>query len=317
MNEYETKPVNPYAEKPRTSGGKPAKTSVMAVFSMVFGFLSLLFSFVAGLIGIILGVVSLIRINNSNGKLKGAPFAIIGIVASVCLSLFSLLFIAMLLPAVQQVREAARRVMSTNNVRQMTLAQLNYESSYQVFPGKAMSDVENGGGLSWRVHILPYMEQQVLYEKFKLDEPWDSPHNQALIQEMPEIYLSQGGLGSDSLSLGETLFLRPIGNGAWPDPSSTDFEPLKLNAITDGTSRTISIVEVDASHAAIWTKPDGDYHFDPSAPDEGLKNQRIGVTIVSLVDGSTIAIPNDTTPETFGGMMTISGGEDVQAGLGW
>ena len=250
-----------------------------------------------------------IKINNSNGRLKGAPFAIIGIIASVSLSMFSILFAAMLLPAVQQVREAARRTAAMNSIRQMELAQLNYETTYQVFPGKALSDVESGGGLSWRVHILPYIGRQDLYEQFKLDEPWDSPHNTALIPEIPEIYVSMGGKGGDSLQRGETLFLRPIGNGAWPDPADADYEPMTLDQFTDGMAITASVIEVDISHAAIWTKPDGDYYFDPTAPTQGIGGQRIGGTIVGYADGSTQFEPNDSGDAAFKSVFTVSGGD--------
>ena len=56
-------------------------------------------------------------------------------------------------------------------------------------PGPPITDKQGKPLLSWRVAILPYIEQQGLYQKFKLDEPWDSPHNQALLKEMPSTYV--------------------------------------------------------------------------------------------------------------------------------
>ena len=304
---------NPYAgnqAKPvmASKAAKP-KTSVMAVFSMVFGFLSIFLSCFAGLIGLILGIISLIKINGSNGKLGGTPFAIIGIVASIFWSMFSLILIGMLLPAVQQVREVARRTTSINNIRQINLAQLNYMDANARFPGEQIGSDAPGSGLSWRVHILPYLEEQALYDQFNLDEPWDSPHNKTLIDQMPEIYVSLGGQGGDLLGPGETLYLRPIGNGAWTDPNDPNFLPVDIGKIADGFAGTAAVVEVDVTHAAIWTKPDDDYYFDPNDPKQGLGQQRFSVTIVGFADGSVHSMPDDVPPEDYRAMFTLRGAE--------
>ena len=97
--------------------------------------------------------------------------------------------VALLLPAVQSAREAARRAQCVNNLKQIGLAMHNYQSANNAFPRPAITDKDGKPLLSWRVAILPYIEQQELYNKFKLDEPWDSPHNKALIKEMPPIYV--------------------------------------------------------------------------------------------------------------------------------
>ena len=60
-------------------------------------------------------------------------------------------------------------------------------------PKAAISDKDGRPGLSWRVAILPYLGQKSLYEKFKLDEPWDSPHNKPLLAEMPEVFAPAPG----------------------------------------------------------------------------------------------------------------------------
>ena len=76
-------------------------------------------------------------------------------------------------------------------------------SANNAFPGPAITDKDGKPLLSWRVAILPYIEQQGLYKKFKLDEPWDSPHNKALFKEMPPIYVcpsrADGRAGHDDL----------------------------------------------------------------------------------------------------------------------
>lgn len=293
----------------------PSQTSVLAIFSIIFGFLSLLFSCLAGIIGVTLGVISLIRINKSNGAMSGRGLAITGIIMSIVMSMFSGLLLGMLLPAIQQVRHAARRTTAITNVRQIVLAEHNYQSTHNKFSGTGLADDEPGAGLSWRVHILPYLEQQLLYDQFKLDEPWDSEHNKQLIPLMPTIYAAS--LGSKSYGLlgaGETTILRPVGNGAFPafdDPKRK--QPFGFDDISDAISNTILVIEADASEAVTWTDPAGDYQFDPVDPTRGYGESWLSGVFVGMVDGSVQAIQTGGTrvplnfPEQMQGMFTVAG----------
>ena len=85
--------------------------------------------------------------------------------------------LGMQLPAVQAARSAAKRATSTNNLKQLSLAMHNYANVHRYFPRQAIYSKDGKPLLSWRVALLPYLEQMPLYNKFKLDEPWDSPHN--------------------------------------------------------------------------------------------------------------------------------------------
>ena len=74
----------------------------------------------------------------------------------------------------------------------------NYQAVNQTFPPAASVDKQGKPLLSWRVAILPYLEQQELYNKFKLDEPWDSPrNNKELIQYMPNARCLMNGPGTE------------------------------------------------------------------------------------------------------------------------
>jgi hypothetical protein len=78
-------------------------------------------------------------------------------------------------------------VTSQNNVKQIALAFHNYESTFAFFP----QDVKDKNGkplLSWRVQILPYIEEDALWKQFKMDEPWDSDTNKKLIEKMPKVF---------------------------------------------------------------------------------------------------------------------------------
>ena len=95
-----------------------------------------------------------------------------------------------LVEAVRKVREAAARTQSSNNLKQIALAMHNYHGTYNRLPPQATYDKNGKPMLSWRVMILPFIEQQNLYNRFHLDEPWDSEHNKKLLARMPKIYAS-------------------------------------------------------------------------------------------------------------------------------
>jgi hypothetical protein len=73
------------------------------------------------------------------------------------------------------------------NLGQLALACL-MENDVRGHMARNIRDKSGQPLLSWRVAILPYLEEQSLYSQFKLDEPWDSPHNRPLLQKMPRIF---------------------------------------------------------------------------------------------------------------------------------
>jgi RNA polymerase sigma factor (sigma-70 family) len=81
----------------------------------------------------------------------------------------------------------AQRQQSQKNIRLIAIALINYHDAHNRFP----DDIKDKAGkslLSWRVEILPYLEQHELYKLFKRDEPWDSPHNFKLLSKMPVMF---------------------------------------------------------------------------------------------------------------------------------
>ena len=114
------------------------------------------------------------------------------------------ILVGLLLPAVQSARGAARRMTASNNLKQVMLGLHNYHDAYKRLPPSAITDDNGKPLLSWRVAVLPFVEEQALYEKFHLDEPWDSEHNLPLSKELPAAYdlpgipLPQGQNGAPS-----------------------------------------------------------------------------------------------------------------------
>ena len=139
--------------------------------------------------------------------------------------------------------EPANRSQSFNNIKQIMLAMHNFASQdkSQAFP-PAFIAKDGKPLLSWRVAMLPYLDQKNLYAKFHLDEPWDSEHNKALIATMPGTYRSP----MSKLTDGRTVYVVPRG-ATTAFPGSTGFKTdaaafvadpigVSFKQITDGTS---------------------------------------------------------------------------------
>jgi Protein of unknown function (DUF1559) len=135
---------------------------------------------------------------------------------------------------------------SKNNMKQIGLAMHNYESAMGEFPNN-IADKKGKLLLSWRVAILPYIEQDHIYKQFNLDEPWDSDTNKKLIEQMPKLYAP---IRAKPKEKGVTFYRGFTGAG-------TVFEAgkrVRITDLTDGTSNTIMVAEAD--EPCVWTKPD-------------------------------------------------------------
>lgn len=205
----------------------------------------------------------------------------------------------LLLPAIQAAREAARRMSSSNNLRQIALGLLNYESAYKKLPPRIGKSADGKPLLSWRVKILPFLEEQSLYNEFHLDEPWDSEHNIKLLERMPAVYANPRVVTLP----GHTVYLLPYGeNIGWPE------DAFRMAEITDGTSYTIAVVESGGEVAVPWTKPD-DLDID-AYPDGSWMPPGAGASVVML-DGSVRLLTPLIDPDTLRALFTKNGGESV------
>ena len=94
----------------------------------------------------------------------------------------------MVLPAILKMRQEAERAVSTNNLKQIALAMHNYHATYGHFPAAVVMGPDGKTPHSWRVEILPYLEQNQLFKAYKMDEPWDSPNNKKVLEKMPNVF---------------------------------------------------------------------------------------------------------------------------------
>ncbi len=211
--------------------------------------------------------------------------------------------VALLLPAVEAAREAARRSQATNNLRQIAVAMHNRHDVFRKFPARANFDADGKPLLSWRVHLLPYLDQQALYDQFRLDEPWDSEHNKKLAERVPQVYRNP----SSPSKPGHASFVVPTGKGTIFESK----EGTPISKITDGTSNTILVLEVNPDSEVIWTKPD-DFKHDPDQPLTGLGKAHPGGFNAAIADGGVRFISANVDPQTFLRLLMMNDGQPVE-----
>lgn len=235
---------------------------------------------------------------------KGAKFSIDGTEAraTVTLPLGDLPLSSAYTAMVAKTQSAAAGQRSANNLKQIALAMHNYHDTHNAFPPAAVCDKKGKPQLSWRVLILPYIEQEALYKEFKLDEPWDSDDNKKLIAKMPKVYAMPGkGKPGDT----DTYYRVFVGNGAGFDWLTG----AKIANLSDGTSNTLMCVT--AAEAVTWTKPD-ELEFDPEKDMSKLIGTVVnGKAQVALFDGSVRTLSKLPSKETLNALITAAGGEVI------
>jgi prepilin-type processing-associated H-X9-DG protein len=199
--------------------------------------------------------------------------------------------------------ERATRSQCVNNLKQITLAMHNYHDRHHTFPPAYTVDKAGKPLLSWRVLILPFIEQEALYKEFHLDEPWDSPHNKTLIDRMPPTYRCPASRGKRA-DVGKTTYLVPRGASTiFPGP-----EGVKIQQVTDGTSNTIIMVDAGDDRAVPWTKPE-DWEIGPSIDLKGIFGHHPEGTNFAFADGSVRFLKETISPELIRKLITCNGGE--------
>jgi hypothetical protein len=207
-----------------------------------------------------------------------------------------------LVETVQKVRRAATRIQTANSLKQIALAMHNYADTNNHLPPQAVYDKDGKPLLSWRVLILPYVEQDALYRAFHLDEPWDSEHNKKLLAQMPPLY----ALPNSPKGTTDTVLQGFYGKGAF-------FEGKKgrtFAEITDGLSNTLMIVE--AAKGVPWSKPE-DLPFDPDKPLPRLGGHFGKTFMAAFGDGSVRTLPTTIKPDVLKALITVNGGEVLPA----
>jgi prepilin-type processing-associated H-X9-DG protein len=234
--------------------------------------------------------------------------------------------VALLLPAVQAAREAARRTQSRNNLKQIGLSMHNYHDVNGHFPpaARANAALKPDKRLSWQVEMLPFVERDAIYKQIDFTKSWDDPANRKAVATPIEIFVnpSVGTQTSHDLPVTEYVGMAGLGVDGPHLPVTSPRAGVfaydrvtRIADITDGTSMTIMTSECNkdlgpwaaggrATIRSLTAKP----YFE--GPD-GLGGQHAGACMVGFADGSVRALSTNTDPKVLEAMMTIAGGERV------
>jgi hypothetical protein len=232
----------------------------------------------------------------------------LGIVFCIVVAVFAC---AIVLPcSCEGVRETTWHTQFYLNMMQVALAMHHYYQDHGELPPAVVRDKTGKPLYSWRVLLLPYLEQEALYKQFRLDEPWDSPHNKKLAMETPIPF----NIGDDGPGL--TCFQVLVGPGTAFERPGLKFK----GDFPDGTSDTILVVE--AKEPVPWSKPI-DLAYDPNGPLPKFGGRLATPTTrflhckfghrpcftACLADGSGVSIPSDTDEKIIRALITRNGGE--------
>jgi type II secretory pathway pseudopilin PulG len=242
---------------------------------------------------------------------------------------------AILLPAVQQAREAARRTESRNYLRQIGLAAFNYESSFRQFPPNGndprRQKLKPEERLGWQADILPFLEQNNVYNRLDFSKPWDSNENKPSAQTIISVlqnpalggdqtskvtkdgygaahYVGNGGIGAD----GPTL------DAANPKAGFFGFNrKTTLGSIKDGISNTVMASEAYqdfgpwAANTSATIRPLTKKPYIHGPDGFGNPNTKSGNMTVLMGDGAARTISKTIDPAVLEALYTINGGERV------
>jgi hypothetical protein len=308
----------------------------MATTSLVLGLISLVgglmltLPLVLGIPAVITGLVAVRRIYRSQGRQTGKGLAIAGMVTGALSSLCMFTVVPVLGYVVwRAVWERAAWAESQNNLRQLSLAMMYYHDTNNCFPPQATAVMFKPGdpivpgnpngppkvqpAVSWRVLLLPFLEESPLFEQFNTFEPWDSPQNQGLSTRTVKVYQMPRDTSvpanhtfyqvfyGDEMKSPHALFDAP----SWRQPGFVQRGP-RIDQIMDGSSNTLMVVE--AATAVPWAKP-ADIFFDPDQPPPALGNHFARGTQAVTADGTVHNLPRTLSPMQLHALITRDGVE--------
>lgn len=198
------------------------------------------------------------------------------------------------------------------NLKMIALALHNYHDDQGCFPPAYIADDQGRPLHSWRVLLLPYLDQQGLFDEYRFDEPWNGPHNSRLANQVSKIFHCR----SDHAK-GAPADKRYTSYVAVTGPATVwrGSQPTKLDEVTDGTDKTLMVVEIRNSDIQ-WLEP-RDLSFpdvaaginNPSKPSIS-SNHKMGAHAV-FVDGHARFLGEDLSAGTLRALPTRAGGEMI------
>jgi hypothetical protein len=187
------------------------------------------------------------------------------------------------------------------------LAVANYHEGHGHYPPAHVLGPDGRPWHSWRVLILPYIEQDELFQEYDFSEPWDGPKNHRLAERMPRLYAFHGDERPGNTTANYLAVVGP--ETVWPGSST-----VSSKAVTDDQGATILLVE-NRGAGVHWMEP-----RDLALADMDLAiNSPRGVSswysdpAVVMLNGYVYRLRRDVSPKTLRALLTIRGGEPVQS----
>ena len=188
-----------------------------------------------------------------------------------------------------------------NNLKNITLALLSYADTHKAFPPAYTVDANGNRLHSWRTLVLPYLDQQALYESIDFSKPWNHPVNAKVFNTQLEVF----SCPSAKLPPGFTTYL---GN-ATTDGCFSGERPRRLSEFTDPHDKTILVAEVAPIHAVHWMSPEDADDSILLNFDAKNKTVHFGVENVGFGDGTVMPLSVNIDRNLRRALMTISGNE--------
>jgi prepilin-type N-terminal cleavage/methylation domain-containing protein len=233
--------------------------------------------------------------------------------------------VALLLPAVLSTRNSALRIQCVNNLRQVGLGLNIYHGAHNEFPpgGVEWRAHENHTArqLAWSAYLLPFIEEQAVYERLDLETPFDSEENADAASSMLSVYICPVSLrgaqlvdGRGPCDYGGIYGERITSRNDPPKGTMLYDQPIRIREITDGTSHTLIVAEDSQFRDGQWIN--GRNIFDQAfainqAPnfENDIRSQHRGGANAVCADGSVHFLVDTTDLTLLAGLCTRAGGE--------
>ncbi|MDB5392125.1 MAG: hypothetical protein JWM11_7771 [Planctomycetaceae bacterium] len=213
--------------------------------------------------------------------------------------------------AIQEARIAAQRTQDKGNLKVLALALHNYHDQYGQFPPPYLADKSGRPMHSWRVLILPFFNEQDLYDEYRFSEPWDGPNNRKLESRMPQAFRFHGLEPNGNTTTNVLAVVGP--ETMWPTALWPDNPRFTLKDVKDDMANTILIVE-NYGAGIHWMEP-----RDLAFQDMDFKlNSPAGVSclhldpLVSSADGQIKRLGTNITSATLKALLTVNGHEKIR-----
>ncbi|TWT78760.1 hypothetical protein CA13_01570 [Planctomycetes bacterium CA13] len=210
--------------------------------------------------------------------------------------------------AIRDARRVALWMNGRGCLKQLALALHNYHTAHGCFPPAYLADASGQPMHSWRVLVLPYVEEQALYQQYDFTKAWDDPVNLRLVDQMPRVFHMPSEVESDRF----TNVVAVTG----PGTAFQGSEAKRIEEFTDGIENTIVLTEI-ANSNLLWLEPrdidvEKSVSDNPGPEDLTISSSPWRDPCVLFADGNVnFSLTRKATLKVIQSLSTIQGGESM------